>query len=162
MWAMIKCDHYLRGMRKFRVMTDHKPLQGVFSKPLAALNNDRLQRIREKLIIYNFELVWKAGKTHNIADALSRAPFFLPDADTEVAVFGVFADNPALRVIRESIDGEYATVREHIKQKVDCPDSLRLYKAVWDKMRLEDDILVAGERLIVPGPARSAIVDRLH
>ena len=76
MWAIIKCDHYLRGMRKFRVVTDHKPLQGAFAKPLAALQNDRLQRIREKLVVYNFELDWKAGKNHYIADASAVLPSF--------------------------------------------------------------------------------------
>ena len=26
LWAIVICDHYLRGMRKFKVVTDHRPL----------------------------------------------------------------------------------------------------------------------------------------
>ena len=34
--------------------------------------------MREKIAHFNFELKWVAGKTHYIADALSRAPVFRP------------------------------------------------------------------------------------
>ena len=42
------------------------------------MNNPRLQCIREKLLPYTFTLKWVAGKSHHIADALSRAPLFQP------------------------------------------------------------------------------------
>jgi hypothetical protein len=70
LWAAQKCDHYLRGMLRFLIFTDHKPLVGAFDKPLAAMANDRLQRIRERLMVYSFDLRWTAGKLHQIADAL--------------------------------------------------------------------------------------------
>ena len=43
MWAMIKCDFYLKGLPKFTVMTDHKPLVGIFQKTLYELSNPRLR-----------------------------------------------------------------------------------------------------------------------
>ena len=76
MWAVSKCSFYLKDMPNFQVITDHKPLLGVFNKPLLELENVRLQRLCEKLIGYNFDLCWSAGKEHLIADALSRAPVF--------------------------------------------------------------------------------------
>jgi hypothetical protein len=30
LWAVVKCDHYLRGLTEFEVKTDHHPLIGVF------------------------------------------------------------------------------------------------------------------------------------
>jgi hypothetical protein len=48
-YAIIKCSFYLKGLDKFTVMTDHRPLEGVFQKDLFDLGNPRLQRIREKL-----------------------------------------------------------------------------------------------------------------
>ena len=83
LWAVNKCENYLWGMPSFVVVTDHKPLQGAFVKPLAALQNARLQRIREKLSMYNFQIEWKEGKAHLIADALSRAPYFPPDTSSK-------------------------------------------------------------------------------
>lgn len=85
-WAMSKCNYFLRGMPSFHVITDHRPLLGVFEKPLAALGNDRLQRMREKLMVYSFSVEWSAGKFHLIADALSRAPFFLADTSLDIEV----------------------------------------------------------------------------
>ena len=35
-------------------------------------------RIREKLTAYNFSVIWTPGKSHHIADALSRVPVFGP------------------------------------------------------------------------------------
>ena len=42
-WAMSKCNHYLQGMQSFTVITDHKPLLGIFSKDLADIDNNRLK-----------------------------------------------------------------------------------------------------------------------
>lgn len=79
MTAVLKCDFYLRGMSNFKVITDHLPLVGIFDKRSIIMDNDRLQRIRERLIMYDFEVTWSSGKEHQIADALSRAPFFPAD-----------------------------------------------------------------------------------
>ena len=42
----------------FNVVTYHKPLEGVFKKDLFDIGNQRLQRIREKLLEYNFSVTW--------------------------------------------------------------------------------------------------------
>ena len=38
-------------------------------------------RMREKIIEFTFEVRWVEGKTHYIADALSRAPVFVPEEE---------------------------------------------------------------------------------
>ena len=70
-FAVDKCSFYLKGARSFTVMTDHKPLEGIFRKDLFDIGNPRLQRIREKLLEYCFTVTWVPSKTHLIADALS-------------------------------------------------------------------------------------------
>ena len=72
-WAIQKCEFFLKGLPTFTVATDHHPLVGTFAKNLADLTNPRLQRLREKVSAYCFEVQYVPGKTHNIADALSRA-----------------------------------------------------------------------------------------
>ena len=66
MVAVKKCDFYLRGLPLFEVVTDHKPLIGIFQKEIFNLENSRLIRIREKLIPYNFFVTWVPGKQHAI------------------------------------------------------------------------------------------------
>ena len=77
-WAIKKCEFYHQGLHHFEVLTDHRPLVGIFKKQLNLLDNARLMRMREKLTGFNFEVKWVAGKSHSIADALSRAPIFQP------------------------------------------------------------------------------------
>ena len=75
-WAIKKSDFYLRGLPHFEIWTDHKPLVGLFSNGLNNLDNPRLMRFREKIMFYNFSIKWVLGKTHYIADTLSRTPVF--------------------------------------------------------------------------------------
>ena len=77
-WALLRSKFYLDGLQSFEVWTDHKLLQGIFTKELHKLENPRLMRMGEKIAHSNFELNWVAGKTHCIADALGRGPVFGP------------------------------------------------------------------------------------
>lgn len=67
-WATKYFRPYLFG-RKFKVVTDHKPLQWVMNLKEP---NSRLTRWRLKLSEYNFTTVYKQGKYNTNADALSR------------------------------------------------------------------------------------------
>ena len=71
----------MRGLPNFEVLTDHRPLVGVFRKQLSLLENARLMRMREKIQEFTFEVKWVQGKTHYIADALSRSPVFAPEEE---------------------------------------------------------------------------------
>ena len=85
-WAIKKCHHYLCGGPRFKVLTDHRPLVGIFKKHMDDVENTRLQRILIKTQSYNFDVEYTPGKTHLVADALSRAPVFSPP---EEEPFGV-------------------------------------------------------------------------
>ena len=177
-WAIGKCDYYLRGLPSFRVITDHKPLLGVFDKELHEIDNPRLQRLREKVTAYTFKLAWVAGKDHHMADALSRYPHFGPEEDdsteqnnTAVQVFQAARD-PALDSILNGISGEYKLVIEALKSSTP-PNNLhnehpaKVYSGIWDRLSIysqmgEELILVDSGRILVPARARADILRRLH
>lgn len=69
-WAIKKFHTYLYG-RKFTVITDHKPLIHLFS---IKDPTGRLYRWSMKLQEYDFQLVYKPGRTHTNVDVLSRIP----------------------------------------------------------------------------------------
>lgn len=69
-WAVKHFRPYLFG-RKFKIVTDHKPLTWLFS---IKDPGSRLVRWRLKLEEYDYEIVYKAGKINTNADALSRPP----------------------------------------------------------------------------------------
>ena len=68
--------------------------------------------MREKLSGYTFSVEWVAGKTQFIANALSRAPLFIPEeypdmiVDTALTALAV-TDDPAFKVIQQHIDPNY-------------------------------------------------------
>ena len=106
--------------RFFYIYTDHRPLQGVFQKDIFDLASPRLQRLREKIAMYSFRVCWVPGKTHLIADALSRAPLFAPeelpclDIDTAISCLSQ-TSQPSLQIIYDAIDEDYLQLIEHIK-----------------------------------------------
>lgn len=67
-WATKYFRPYLFG-RKFKIVTDHKPLQWIMNLKEP---NSRLTRWRLKLSEYDFSVVYKKGKNNTNADALSR------------------------------------------------------------------------------------------
>jgi hypothetical protein len=86
------CRFYLLG-NKFTVFIDHRPLEGTFRKNLSEVINPRLLSYRLKLVQYtDREVVWTEGKSHLIADALSRNTIFdlLEDSRDHIALcYGV-------------------------------------------------------------------------
>ena len=70
-WAVQKCQYFLKGIDTFDVVTDHRPLVGIFQKTLPQIDNARITRLREKISDYAFNVKWVVGKDNFIADALS-------------------------------------------------------------------------------------------
>lgn len=80
-WATKYFRPYLFG-RKFKIITDHKPLQWMMNLKEP---NSRLTRWRLKLSEYNFSVVYKKGKTNSNADALSRIEIHNEEISSVVA-----------------------------------------------------------------------------
>ena len=83
-WAMGKTKFYIAGLQHFSLITDHRPLVPILnSYTLDAVENPRLQRLKEKVAPYIFTAVWRPGKELCIPDALSRSPVSDPTAADE-------------------------------------------------------------------------------
>ena len=102
--------HLIVGFASFTIVTEHRPLEGVFKETIFDLPNPCLQRMREKLAAYNFIPV--PGKIHLIADALSCAPLFKPEehpdleVDTAVSCLTMTKD-PSISIITDNITDDY-------------------------------------------------------
>lgn len=68
---------YLYGT-KFKIVTDHRPLQWLFN---VKDPGSRLLRWRLKLMEYDHEIVYKQGILNSNADALSRIPVYALNSD---------------------------------------------------------------------------------
>ena len=172
-YGILDNEYYLRGMKEFVVYTDHRPLDGIFKKNLCDLSNARLLRFREALADYNFTVEWVEGKTHLIADALSRNPVFGPeDGDHEDPVAAVvlqcIATDPAFSDIFDHglKDHFHSALADAIEKK---QPAVAPHKSDWENMsviRRDDDnaplVVVDGRRILVPEGHRREILRRLH
>jgi len=61
-WAVVKCHMFLGGLQHFTVVTVHNPLIPILnSHRLDEVKNPRLQRLRTRLMAYNFTAKWCKG-----------------------------------------------------------------------------------------------------
>ena len=172
-WAIEDSRYYLLGC-DFKVLTDHRPLVGTFEKPLTDIVNNRLLRIRLKLTDYRFLVEWTPGKTHFIADALSRAPVFEPDLVTVLArtvlAQAVLVD-PALQSIYAAAkeDPAYCQVLKAVLEGVEVKNLPpahpgRLFKGVWGQLSTRDETVVVLDdcRILIPRLCRPEILRKMH
>ena len=67
-------SHFLEGLSEFEIVTNHRPLVPILNRYcLNEIENPRLQRLRMKLLPYQFTATWCSGKQHCTPDALFRA-----------------------------------------------------------------------------------------
>ena len=132
-----------------------------------------------KLIGYQFKVLWTLGKTHHIADALSRAPVFQPEENQDILACSVLVTNedaseetidPAIKRLMEQVeeDTNYQEVYEAVPAHKSL-DSLpkdqpaQDYKSYWHAMSTEQVL----QKLIiyhgrVPNLAHKQILETLH
>ena len=145
-YAISKCAFYFKGLEGFQVLTDHRPLEGVFQKDLYEQSNPRLQRIREKLGEYTFVVKWVPGKTHYIKDALSRAPLFAADDLSDMAIDTArtcLADTakPRLTEVLDAIDEGYRELKKDIKEGKISGIAAQQLKAIFHRVSLDDELV---------------------
>lgn len=163
-WALAKFRPYLYG-RPFKVVTDHHSLCW-----LANLRDPsgRLARWSLRLQEYDVTIVYKSGRIHEDADALSRAPIDSTDQDIEDdgAFLGAVSitdlssrqrTDDELRPIFEHLEGRNPSLPRHIARGLSsfCLRDGVLYKknsAATNKTYL----------LVVPSDLRAEVLFACH
>ena len=145
-WAIQKCSFFLRCLPSFLVLTDHRPLEGIFLKDLFDLPSPRLQRMCEKVSMYSFKVQWTPGKTHLIADALSRAPLFspqdLPGLEIDTAITCLSAtSSSSLDIIYSAIDDDYRLLLSDVKNNSNFSKYSVHLKSDFDCLSISDDLV---------------------
>ena len=166
-WAIQKCKFYLLGSN-FMVITDHRPLEGIFKR--RDTESNRISRFLDRIAGYNFNVTWVPGKTHLIADALSRAPISEPDLCEDYAVVSAISyHDPKLNELEElsTKDVDYQKLVQVFQDNIpiknlDNNHPLHLYKKIWNEVSLEGNLLIYQNRIIIPKNARKFILRLLH
>ena len=134
------------------------------------MNNTRLQRIQEKLLPYTFSLKWVAGKSHHIADALSRALLFQPaDLDdmmidtARTCLVTVDGKQSEFTAILDTIYSDYVMLKNDVRNKNMSSQYATQLRAVFDNLSVDGELVyLYSKRIVMPLKGVKHIVNLLH
>ena len=107
-------------------------------------------RMREKILPYTFKITWVAGKTHYIADALSKYPVFGPAEDnfnvvTAIKCLRSLTTEPeSLKSIYAKQNAAYKLVKTELRNNADFSNlpndhPARGYKNIQNRLSIDTD-----------------------
>lgn len=156
---------YLYGKDQFELVTDHKPLEVIFTPKSKAYA--RIERWVLRLQSYNFRIVYKPGKSY-IADALSRLCVMIPSAkkDEEYINYIIDYSIPVATSLKELMsqsanDPEILTVKDAIYKNIWNKD-ITVYRAFQNELSFYGNILLRGDKIVIPSTLREKILAAAH
>ncbi|XP_048252587.1 uncharacterized protein K02A2.6-like [Haliotis rufescens] len=173
-----KFHHYLMG-RRFVVMSDHKPLESIFMKPLHAVPL-RLQRMRIRLQRYDVIVKYIPGKDIPVADMLSR--HFIEEKltdlnsfDEEVSAYVHMVTTGLPISDRKMSEIKSATVEDEQLQAVisavqngwaathvDCSAQVKDFWTFREEISCVDGIVYKGSKVVIPSKLRVEMLQCIH
>ena len=170
---MNKFNHYLLR-RPFTILSDHKPLQHLFSekKPIPVLASARIKRRALILSAYSYRVQYKPGVQHGNADGLSRLP--LPESVNEIPTPGetiLMLENlqttPVnIKHVRQwtERDPVLSKVCRLVQQGWETTDNQQLqpFQIRKEELSVQDFCVLWGSRVIIPDAGQEKVLDILH
>ena len=172
-FAVKNFHEYLYG-HQFSLVTDHKPLLGLFAehKGLSSRSASRILRWALLLAAYNYKLEYRPGSQHGNTDAPSRLPLDFQSVDVSRPVFHV----RMLEMDSSPVDERelrMAARRDLVLSKLSCcvlkgwdrADScpeLAQFKMHADELSTEGGCVLWGSRVLVPQALQGRVLKMLH
>lgn len=175
MFGVRKFHQYLYG-RKFVLWTDNKPLSHIVAlkKGIPGLAAARVQRWCLELSAYTYEVKHRPASTQGNVDALSRLPLSEKDQQADIAGEEARAVNlvalTSLPVTAKQItqgtrtDPVLSRVTHFLREG--WPNEIQEEWKPFHKRRMElsieEDCLLWGMRVVIPGKFRQQLLTLLH
>lgn len=163
---------YLAG-RRFTLITDHKPLLGIFDnkRKNPAMLSPKMNRYKITLSAYMYDLIYRPAKNHGNADFLSRFP--TNDEATEdekigdvLMLEGVTRNPITSREIANETEKDETLQQVKKWLQTGWPNKIeKKFQGFWQKrneMSIIDDCLIWGTRVVIPSVFRPEILNYLH
>lgn len=159
-----------------KIFTDRQPLISVMKKEINKIPNNRLRRMRLKLIIYNTDVQYCPGKYMYIADLLSRnyiqrAEMTEENLNDVVHIINeveVQFKNNRLEQFKEETykDENLGKILNYLdvgwpKILVECGE-IRYYFKNRSNLTKESEIIYYENRIVVPKVLRKYTINKLH
>ncbi|KAK6181256.1 hypothetical protein SNE40_009148 [Patella caerulea] len=186
-WGMKKCHTYLYGLPHFTVIVNHLPLVSILDhQTIDCVDNARIQRLKVATAPYTFTTIWKKGKDHRrfpvdeptVDDleeeeeihwyvcALQRTYAIAIEREIDDLQVDTLAD-PILEEIRVAgkEDSEYQSLLKALNNEdndVTVDVELRQYSKILGELTVVNDLILKGQRLLIPRSRRRDVLMRLH
>ncbi|KAK6179270.1 hypothetical protein SNE40_011672 [Patella caerulea] len=171
-YGIKKFHQYLYG-RTFILETDHKPLTTILGPYTAVptLAAARLQRWALILSAYQYQIVYRSSVEHGNADALSRNPLEVVQDDSLESDLFYFSYVNELPINSHQIseatrkDRLMCKVLEYVKTGwpsfIEDPE-LKPYFIRRNELSTDQNCILWGMRVIIPGKFQQRLLDHLH
>ena len=157
------------------VETDHKPLESIIKKPLSQAPA-RIQRLLLRTQRYpGAKVLYRPGRELKVADALSRAYLAdtFDDGNLDAQVHLVISHMPMSESWHEQLKKETQNdvALQKLRQlillgwpdtKAAVPPELHEYWNFRDELSCIDNVILKGERLVIPKSMRSQMMSKIH
>ena len=172
-YAVKRFHKYLYG-RTFSIMTDPKPLIGVFGPGRSIPNMASIRMVRWCLILqaYKYDIRHRSGDCNQNADALSRLPYEVAPTSTPlpgevIHLLGTLDGTPTT-----SADIAANTTRDPVLRYVKhfllagwpyrVEESLQPFYQKRDELSVCQGCILRGTRVIIPSNLRHKLLQELH
>lgn len=175
-FAFQKFHNFAYGNSSITVQTDHSPLVSILNKHMCKIPNNRLRRLRLKLLTYSFTIKYVPGKHLHVADLLSRQCEPTNPSDDESML-------DIIHILNADIAINSNTNKEYVKATNEddaLKEIIRYFKDGWPKslqssnhelnhfftirndLTVQEGLVFYEDRLVVPRGMRRYTLQTLH
>ena len=172
-YGVKKFHHYLYG-RQFTIVSDHRPLQHLFSetKSILVMASARIQRWALTLSAYNYTIQYRPGKQLANADLLSRLPLADTIADPplpgEMVLLMEALNTSPIIVVNVKTWTNRDPFLSRVKQMIlqgwpkDTDAAFQPYIQRSKELTVQNDCVLWGSRVVIPEVGRGTVMTMLH
>ena len=178
-YGLNQCKMFILGCPDLIVAVDHKPLIKILNdRSLESIENPRLRILKEKTLMYRFDIVHVKGEANLAADAASRYPSHVPrkpqdEIEDSSLAFAIhqsssiksisWADIKDASIADEEMQNLKRVIAEGFpKTRNELPEQVRSYWPMRDELYNIDGIPMKGRKLLIPKALRSRVAEGLH
>ena len=185
-WSLEQTRFFTMGCNDLLVVVDHKPLVKLLGdRRLDEIVNPRLFRIKQRTLMWQFQIEYQPGKTNNVADAISRRPNKFAetasidmqgegDAIEEILVAGVGNDlDKFFAITWETVQAESRSDQQmnilakqialgFPSEKGHMPVEIAEYWDCRHSLNTVNGVVLYNDRIVVPGSLRKRVIENLH
>jgi hypothetical protein len=175
-FSVQKLHNFIYGHDHVTVFTDHLPLVSLMSKSMDKILNNRLKRLKLKLINYRLNVKYLPGKYMFIADFMSRTGIktktiedqTMKDFIHTLGSTDISMSEPMLKDFQNKTKSDETLMSVTSYLYEGWPDMKEMHGDMKHMYRLRNDLQLSngliyyGTRLIVPTTLRRLVLSRLH